>query len=46
MGLQVMDNVKAFYFLHIYDHLKGAVLIHVDEFNLAGTEEFVDKVLE
>ena len=40
-----MDGDEAFYFLHKNGQLQGAVLTYVDDFNLAGTEEFVNKVL-
>ena len=46
MGLKVMDSDEAFYFLHKDGFLKGAVLIHVDDFNLARNEKFVDDILE
>ena len=46
MGLKVMDGDEAFYFLHEDSVLKGAVITHVDDFTLAGTEEFINKVLE
>ena len=46
MGLKVMDGDEAFYYLHEDGNLKGAVLMHVDDFNLAGTDKFVEEVLE
>ena len=46
MGLKVMDGEEAFYFLHEEGHLRGAVLTHVDDFNLAGDDDFVEKVLQ
>jgi len=45
MGLRVMDGDEAFYFLHEDGHLQGAVLTHVDDFSLAGTDDFVEKVI-
>ena len=45
MGLKVMDGDKAFYYLHKNGQLQGAVLTHVDDFNLAGMDEFVAKVI-
>ena len=45
MGLKVMDGDEAFYFLHKNGQLQGAVLTHVDDFNLAGTDEFVAEVI-
>ena len=41
-----IDGDEAFYFLHKDIQLQGAVLTHVDNFNLAGTEDFVKKVLD
>ena len=46
MGLKVMDGDEAFYYLHENGNLKGAVFTHVDDFNLAGTDKFVEEVLE
>ena len=37
MGLKVMDGDETFYFLDEDGFLKGAVLMHVDDFSLAGT---------
>ena len=45
MGLRVMEGDEAFYYLHEDGELKGAVLTHVDDFSLAGTDEFVRKVI-
>ena len=41
MGLKVMDGDEAFFYLHKDGQLQGAVLTHVDDFNLAGTDEFI-----
>ena len=46
MGLKMMDGNEAFYFLHEKGVLKGAVIAHIDNFNLAGTEEFINNILE
>ena len=46
MGFKVMAGDEAFYFLHEDGILKGAVLMHVDDFYLAGTEEFIENVLK
>ena len=35
MGFKVMDGDEAFYFLHKDGRLQGAVLTHVDDFNLS-----------
>ena len=45
MGLRVMIGDEAFYYLHEDGELKGAVLTHVDDFSLAGTDEIVRKVI-
>ena len=36
---------EVFYFLNIDGQLQGAVITHVDNFNLAGTDELVDEVI-
>ena len=36
---------EVFYFLNIDGQLQGAVITHVDDFNLAGIDEFVEKVI-
>ena len=36
MYLKIIDGDKAFYFLHEEGNLRGAVLTHVNDFNLAG----------
>ena len=46
MGMKVMEGDKAFYYLHKDSVLKGAVITHIDDFTLAGTNEFVDQVLK
>ena len=46
MGLKIMDGDEAFYFWHEDGNLNGAVLTHVDNFNLAGHDDFMEKVLE
>ena len=46
MGVRVMDGDEAFYYLHEDGYFKGMVLIHIDDFNLAGTAKFVEEVLE
>ena len=46
MGLKVMDGDEAFYYLHKGGQLQGAVITHVDDFNLAGTDKFVAKVIK
>ena len=46
IGLKVMEGDEAFYYLHQDGELIGAVITHVDDFTLAGTEEFIREVLE
>lgn len=46
IGLKVMEGDETFYYLHRNRELMGAVIIHVDDFTLAGTEEFIKEVLE
>ena len=46
IGLKVMEGDEAFYYLHENGGLKGTVITHVDNFTLAGTEDFIKEVLE
>ena len=46
IGLKVMEGDEAFYYLHQDGELMGAVITHVDDFTLAGTEDFIREVLE
>ena len=46
MGLKVREGYEAFNYLHEDGKLKGAVLMHVDDFNLTGTNYFVEEVLK
>ena len=45
MGLYVIDGDEAFYFLHKDGKLQGAVLMHVDDFSLAGTNKFIEEII-
>ena len=45
-GLKGMKGDEAFYYLHLDGELMGAVITHVDDFTLAGTELFIKEVLE
>ena len=45
LGLRVITGDEAFYYQHEDGELKGAVLTHVDDFSLAGDEEFIRKVV-
>ena len=46
IGLKVMEGDEAFYYLHQDGELIGAVITQVDDFTLAGTEDFIKEVLE
>ena len=46
IGLKVMEGDEAFYYLHRNGDLMGTVITHVDDFTLAGTEDFIEEVLE
>ena len=46
MGMRIMDIDEALHFLHEDGCLRRAILMHVDDINLAGDEDFVEKVLE
>ena len=41
-----MEGDEAFYYLHQDGELLGAVITHVDDFTLGGTEDFIKEVLE
>ena len=41
-----MEGDEAFYYLHRNGELIGTVITHVDDFTLAGTEAFVNEVIE
>ena len=45
LGLQTIDGDEAFYFLNVDGQLKGTITTNVDDFNLAGMVEFVEKVI-
>ena len=44
LGLKVMLGDEAFYYMHEKGELMGAVLTHVDDFFMVGTDEFVEKL--
>ena len=46
IGLKVMKGDEAFYYLHKDGELVGAVITHVDNFTMAGTEEFIKETLK
>ena len=41
-----MEGDEAFYYLHRNGELIVTVITHVDDFTLAGTEDFINEVLE
>ena len=41
-----MKGDEAFYYLQRDGELIGAVITHVDDFILTGTQEFIDKILK
>ena len=45
LGFRTIDGDEAFYYLNLDGNLHGAVTTHVDDFNLAGTHVFVEKVI-
>ena len=45
LNLRTLYGEEAFYFLNVDGQLQGAVITHVDDFNLAGIDEFVEKVI-
>lgn len=46
MNMKIMEGDKAFYYLHRGGILIGIIISHVDDFTLAGTQKFIDEVLE
>ena len=46
VGLKILEGDEAFYYLHRDGELIGAVITHVDDFTLAGTENFVNEVID
>ena len=45
VGLKVLEGDEAFYYLHRDGELIGGVITHVDDFTLAGTEDFINEVI-
>ena len=44
-GLKILDGDEAFYYRHDKDgNLDGMISSHVDDFILAGTDEFLDEI--
>ena len=46
IGLKVMEGDEAFSYLHRNGELRGTVITHVNNFTLAGNEDFIKEVLE
>ena len=47
MGLRKLDGDEALYFKNDEDgNLEGMISMHVDDFNLVGSEKFLEKVTE
>ena len=45
LGLCTIHGDEAFYFSNVDGVLHGAILTHVDDFNIAGTPDFIKKVI-
>jgi len=45
LGLHNIHEDEAFYFTNVDGVLHGAILTHVDDFNIAGTPDFIKKVI-
>ena len=45
-GLKTVVGDKAFYYKHDGGKLLGMVITHVDDFNIAGSEEFIDDLVQ
>ena len=41
-----MIDDEAFYYLHRDSNLIGGVITHVDDFTIAGTEDFIKEILK
>ena len=46
IGLKVLEGDEAFCYLHRDGNLIGGVITHVDDFSLAGRDDFIKAVLE
>ena len=46
LGLCTIHGDEAFYFSNVDGVLHGAILTHVDDFNIAGTPDFIKKVID
>ena len=45
LGFKTGDGDEAFYYLNIEGRLHSGVITHVDDFNLAGTPDFIKDVI-
>ena len=45
LGLLTIDGDEGFYFMKKEENLLGAILTDVDDFNVAGTDEFIENVI-
>ena len=46
LGLKTIHSDEAFYYSTVNGKLQGAILTHVDYFYIAGTPDFVKKIIE
>ena len=46
LGLQTIHGDEAFYYSNVEGSLQGAILTHVDDFYIAGTPDFVKRVID
>ena len=42
--MKTVNGDEAFYYKYKDGKLEGMILSHVDDFNMAGTEEFIEKI--
>lgn len=45
LGLKSVHGDEAFYYSNVEGSVQGAILIHVDDFYIAGTPDFVKRVI-
>ena len=41
-----MEGDEAFYYLHRNGDLEGGVFSHIDDFTIAGTDDFIQEILK
>ena len=46
LGLKTNNGGEAFYYSNVEGKLQGAILTHVDDFYIAGTPDFVKRVID